>query len=65
MNSYVNIKWTDDVDIFTRSLVEQLISSWEDFGYGYDLEQEVRDRICETLDDIGIEYEIVEDDDWL
>lgn len=60
---YVNIKWDENFDMMTRSIVEQLLSAWSDFGYGYDIEDEALERQCEALDDIGLDYEIEEEDD--
>ena len=57
----INIKWTDE-DIRFRCAVETLINSWEDFAYGYDIEDEAIERIIETLDELGIDYEIIYED---
>ena len=57
----INIKWTDE-NIRFKCAVETLISAWEDFAYGYDIEEEAQERICETLDELCIEYEVIDSD---
>lgn len=58
----INIKWTDE-SIRFRCAVETIINAWEDFAYGYDVEEEAQERICETLDELGIEYSAEEADE--
>jgi hypothetical protein len=62
MNSYINIKWTNETIRF-KCAVETLVSQWEDFAYGYNIEEEALERICETLDELCIEYEILYDEE--
>jgi chorismate mutase len=58
----INIKWDNGVNIICRAWVEQIISAWEDFAYGYDLEDAAIDDIVRILDELGIEYEITEEE---
>ena len=58
MAKIINIKWTNETTRF-KCAVETLINDWQDFAYGYDVEDEATDHICETLDELGIEYEII------
>ena len=62
MNKTINILWTADVSIMTRSFVEQLINAWEDFAYGYDLTDEAIEAICQILDELDISYTVEESD---
>ena len=57
----INIKWTDETIRF-KCAVETLINEWEDFAYGYDIEEEAQERICETLNELDIEYEVIDAD---
>lgn len=62
MNKSINIFWTADVSEMTRAWIEQLISDWTDFAYGYDIEDEAIERICEVLDELDISYSVEEND---
>jgi hypothetical protein len=62
MNKSINILWTTDISITTRSFVEQIINTWEDFAYAYDLTDEATERICEILNELDIQYTIEETD---
>ena len=62
MNKSINIFWTADVNEMTRAWIEQLISAWQDFAYGYDTEDEAIERICEVLDELDISYSVEEND---
>lgn len=65
MHKVINIKWENE-SLRERSRIEQLISAWLDFvyGYGIDYDRTVED-ICEILDDLDIEYEITEEPDFV
>ena len=62
MNKRINIFCTADVNEMTRAWIEQLINAWTDFAYGYDIEDEAIERICELLDEFDISYSIEESD---
>ena len=42
--------------------IEQLINTAEDVAYAYEIDEEMAMRIKETLDDIDIECEIIDDE---
>ena len=44
------------------ALVGQLINTAEDVAYGYEIDEEMAMRIKETLDDMDIECEIIDDE---
>ena len=43
-------------------ITEMLINEMIDFGYGYDLQDEIVERIAEFCDENDIEYKIVEEE---
>lgn len=55
----LQINWTEDVPAIAKALVEQLCGAWQDFAFGYDVEEQAMDRISETLDELGIEHTII------
>lgn len=55
----VVIIWEDDVDIRTKSAVEQIVNAWEDFAFGYDID--ASEEICAILDELDIKYTVEED----
>ena len=55
----LQINWTEDVPVVVRSYVEQICAAWQDFAFGYDVEEQAMDRISETLDELGIEHTII------
>lgn len=55
----LQIHWTDDIPVVVRSYIEQLCAAWQDFGFGYDIEEQAMDRISETLEEFGIEHTII------
>ena len=57
----INIKWTDETIRF-KCAVETLVNAWEDFAYSYDIEEEAQEYIRETLDELSIEYEVIDAD---
>lgn len=65
MRKTVVVDWTENDDLITRSRVEQLINAWQDFAYGYDVEDEANERITEVLEDCGIDYHLEDDEDDL
>ena len=59
-NKYIDIKFDNNTPIWIRSLIEALLSDFMDFAFGYDIEEEAFQRIIDTLDENGAEYEIKE-----
>lgn len=57
---YIDIKFDNATPIWTRALIEALLSNFMDFAYGYDIEEEAFQSIIDTLEENGIEYEIKE-----
>lgn len=45
-----------------QALVGQLLTTAEDVAYGYDVTEEMTERLKEDLDEFGINCEIVEED---
>ena len=45
-----------------QSLVGQILTTAEDVAYGYDITEEMTERVKEDLDEFGINCEIVEED---
>ena len=43
-------------------ITEMLINEMIDFGYGYDLQDEIVERIAQFCDENDIEYKIVEEE---
>lgn len=63
MHKVINIKWHNE-SLQERSRIEQLISAWLDFAYGYNIDNDrAVEDICEILDDLDIEYEVTEEPD--
>lgn len=63
LNKYIDIKWNDDVKQQERYAMEQLISTMLDFAFGYDVEEECFERICEALNEADLKYEVVNDEE--
>ncbi len=55
----LQINWTEDTPIVVRSYIEQLCAAWQDFAFGYDIEEQAMDRISEILEELGIEHTII------
>ena len=45
-----------------QALVGQILTTAEDVAYGYDITEEMTERLKEDLDEFGINCEIVEED---
>lgn len=45
-----------------QSLVGQILTTAEDVAYGYDITEEMTERLKEDLDEFGISCQIVEED---
>lgn len=45
-----------------QALVGQLLTTAEDVAYGYDVTEEMTERLKEDLDEFGINCKIVEED---
>ena len=61
MSYIINIVWSDE-GLSERARIEQLISAWQDFAYGYDLEDDANESICNILDELDINYTVEESD---
>lgn len=55
----LQIHWPEDVPAIAKAYVEQMCGAWQDFGYGYDIEEQAMDAISEILDELGIEHIII------
>lgn len=63
MHDELHIKFTDE-PLRERSRIEQLVSAWLDFAFGYDIDNDrTVEDICQVLDDLDIDYEITREPD--